>query len=107
MRLKQGASLENVSWRMFWAALIVEQVLDSFNAETIITAGGDGAHSRMSKHYAHNNKSGMVEALDFRSWHISDPEAAIQKISKLLGPNYDAIYETTPTPHFHVEYDPK
>lgn len=105
MKLKHGADIENVSWRMFYAAIIVEGVLKKYGAsEAVITSGGDGTHSATSKHYPENNPSGMVEALDFRRWEVNNPEAARLEIKEKLGPDYDVVIEKT---HFHVEYDPK
>lgn len=103
MKLKLGASLENVSWRMFYAAIVVDGVMRELGSEAIITAGGDGKHSARSKHYAENNPSGMVEALDFRTWGV-DPEQAALRTRNRLGRDYDVVVEKT---HMHVEYDPE
>jgi hypothetical protein len=102
LKLKHGASLENVSWRMFWAAIVLDGIYRDVGQEAIITSGGDGKHSRTSKHYAENNLSGMIEALDFRTWHV-DAEEIAAKARKKLGPDYDVVVEAT---HLHVEYDP-
>lgn len=103
MKLKIGADLTNVSWRMFYAAIVVDGVMRELGSEAIITSGADGKHSARSKHYPENNLSGMVEALDFRTWGI-DPESAALRIRNRLGRDYDVVVEAT---HLHVEYDPE
>ena len=104
VKLKDGASLENVSWRMFWAAIVADGIFRTNGAEAVITSGADGKHSDASKHYAENNPSGMVEALDFRTRNIIYPERVANELRQKLGPNYDVVLETD---HIHVEYDPK
>lgn len=104
VRLKQGASLENVSWRMFYAAIIADGIFKARGAEAVITSGSDGKHSRQSKHYAENNASGLVEALDFRSREVADPEQVRNELAEALGPDYDVVLESD---HIHVEYDPE
>jgi hypothetical protein len=106
MRLKHGVSLENVSWRMFWVAIVMDNIFRRYDAETVITSAGDGTHSRMSKHYAENNPSGMIEALDFRLFnlHPSDVAPIAAEARAALGRNYDVVIESD---HYHIEYDPK
>lgn len=103
VKLKAGASLKNVSWRMFWVAIIADGVFKSLGTEAVITSGADGTHSARSKHYPENNPSGLVEALDFRTWHVK-PEEAAKKMRSKLGPDYDIVVEST---HIHAEYHPK
>lgn len=103
MRLKEGASLENVSWRMFYAALVWDNIAREYGQDGVITSGADGTHSARTRHRAENNPSGLVEALDFRTWHIPAEEAAL-KARRKLGPDYDVVVEAT---HVHIEYDPK
>jgi len=102
LKLKHGASLENVSWRMFYVAVVMDDIFKKRGQEAVITSGADGKHSRASKHYAKNNFSGMVEALDFRTWHVKAEEVA-QEARDKLGPDYDVVVEAT---HLHIEYDP-
>jgi hypothetical protein len=104
LRLKAGASLENVSWRMFYAAILAEGIFKKHGAnELVITSGADGKHSLLSKHYPENNASRLVEALDFRTWNV-DKDIVAADLRRKLGPNYDVVIEST---HIHVEYDPK
>lgn len=102
VKLKAGASLENVSWRMFWAAIVADGIYRAAGSEATITSGSDGKHSARSKHYAENNESGMVEALDFRTWGV-DADSIAGKMRSKLGENYDVVVESD---HIHVEYDP-
>lgn len=104
LKLKQGVSLENVSWRMFHAAIVVENAYKRRGIEAVITSASDGKHSALSKHYPENNASGMVEALDFRTWHLTDPWSVRAEIATELGSDYDVVLESD---HLHVEYDPK
>lgn len=104
MKLKAGASLENVSWRMFYAAIVWDGIAREYGTEGVITSAADGTHSAPNtKHYAENNASGLVEAIDVRTWGIPKEEAAA-KARKKLGPDYDVVIEST---HIHIEYDPK
>lgn len=72
--------------------------------EMYITAGSNGKHMQGSKHYS-------LEALDFRTHHLTSIETAalIKEIRSRLGPDYDVIFEDVgkENEHGHVEYDPK
>lgn len=104
VKLKAGVSIEGASWRMFWAAIIADSVYQENGAEAVITSGADGKHSRTSKHYPENNASGLVEALDFRTWNVLHPGRVALRIREKLGPDYDVVLESD---HIHIEYDPK
>ena len=103
VKLKNGAAIENASWRMFWVAIIADGIFKKHGTEAIITSGSDGKHSARSKHYPENNASGQVEALDLRTWHV-DPHAVAADMREKLGANYDVVVESD---HLHIEYDPK
>lgn len=99
MKLKEGASLTDVSWRMFDAAIKVESVLAHFAVDTVITAGTDGKHMAGSLHY-----KGL--ALDVRTRDLKDEDKlpAAAAIRQVLGAGFDVVLEGD---HFHIEYDPK
>jgi hypothetical protein len=104
VQLKSGASIENVSWRMFWVAICADIVFAKRGQPAVITSGADGTHKRTSKHYPENNASGMVEALDLRTRHVDDPEECKNELQAMLGPDYQVIFEGD---HLHAEYDPR
>lgn len=110
MKLKQGASLNGVKWQMFYAAIVVEAVLEDRGYECVITSGTDGQHghgpSQPGKADSTLHDDG--EALDFRSRHIpaTEREPIRAQIKLALGKDYDVVLETDP-PHFHLEHDPK
>lgn len=110
MKLKQGASLVGVKWQMFYAAIVVEEVLEDRGYECVITSGTDGQHghgpSQPGKGDGTLHDDG--EALDFRSRDIplDQREPIRAQISKALGKDYDVILEENP-PHYHLEHDPK
>ena len=89
----------------------------------IVTAGRDGRHKRVSKHYDN-------QALDFRTWHLSGQpnpclsetecsptcKAIVEGIKMRLGRDFDVLFESdaydtegnqTRWQHIHVEFDPK
>ena len=98
MKLKEGASLEGVSWRMWTAAIKAEPLWRKRGAELVITSGSDGKHGQNSLHY-----KGL--ALDFRIWNLGGAESdVLPELKAALGPEYDVVLEGD---HFHVEYDPE
>jgi hypothetical protein len=104
MQIKPGVSLVNVSWRMFHAALVAEEIYARQGSECIITSAGEGKHMRSSKHYARNNPSRMIEAIDIRRRNITDPARACREIQAKLGRDYDCVLERD---HLHIEWDQK
>ena len=103
MNIKDGASIENVQWQMFHAALVAEQIYKKFGAECVITAGTDGKHMEGSLHY-----KGL--ALDIRTHNV--PGRALQlkvALQQALGKDYDVVLEAvgTPNEHCHLEFDPR
>jgi hypothetical protein len=99
VKLKEGASVQGMNWRMFDAALKIERVLRDFGVELTITAGTDGQHGPHSLHY-----HGL--ALDFRTREISLAQQVkvYREIKLTLGPDFDVVQEAD---HGHAEYDPK
>jgi LysM repeat protein len=70
----------------------------------VITSGNDSGHRRGSLHYSN-------QALDFRGNNISiaDGQRLQAEVRRILGNNYDVIFETFPdrsNNHLHVEFDP-
>ena len=105
MKLKAGASLDGVSWRLFAAAIVVERCFNARGYECWITSGSDPAHARLP-----NTKHARGEALDFRTRHVpdNDREPLAEEVQKVLGPGFDVVlvnkHHTKPD-HLHVEYD--
>lgn len=99
MKLKAGASLKDVSWRMFDAAIKVESVLAHFAVDMVITAGTDGQHMVGSLHY-----KGLALDIRTRDMKPEDKEPARAAIKAVLGAEFDVVLEGD---HFHIEYDPK
>ena len=99
MKLKEGASVQGLHWRMFDAALKIERVLNELGFQLTITAGSDGQHGPNSLHY-----HGL--ALDFRTRDISPAQQVkvYKEIRLALGPDFDVVQETD---HGHAEYDPR
>lgn len=100
MRLKDSSvNLKGVSWRVFHAAIVVEQVLKNFGVDLVITSCNDGKHMPGSLHY-------KGEAFDARSRDL--PPAfqvqAVEAMKERLGPDYDVVLEKD---HFHIEHDPE
>lgn len=96
MKLKAGAALDNVSWRMFLFAIIVEPIFALYGVEMVITSGTDSSHSLNSEHY-----KGL--ALDLRSHDLNGREGEvlnrIKQVTEPLG--YATILESD---HFHAQY---
>lgn len=99
MKLKEGASLKDVSWRMFDAAIKVESVLAHFGVDTVITAGTDGKHMVGSLHYR-----GLALDVRTRDLKDEDKQPAATAIRQVLGADFDVVLEGD---HFHIEHDPK
>jgi hypothetical protein len=94
MKLKQGASLEGVNWRMFSAAVIVDSVYMLYGAEAVITSGTDSQHSMDSEHYRGN-------ALDFRTSNLNGRTTQVAARLRAVLPGYAVIVETD---HIHIQY---
>lgn len=99
MRAKADVDLTDVSWRMFFASLLLEPLFLTYGAELVITSGRDGTHKQDSKHY-----EGL--ALDYRTrdLHGMETELAGRALALLSPLGYDVVLEKD---HLHVEYDPK
>ena len=113
MKLKEGAKLDGVKWQMFYAAIIVENLMKKAigpTYEMTITSGTDGQHG--DGHPQPGKADGSLHddglALDIRNRDIPAPEwePLRKEISAALGPDYDVVLETKP-PHYHIEFDPK
>lgn len=101
--LKDGTSLWGAHpaiMRAIWAA---RTALHERGARCVVTSLFDGTHSENSFHHY-----GM--AVDIRSKELSSPSikrAVRDRISELLGPEYDVILEAhnTPNEHYHIEWE--
>lgn len=97
MKLKEGVSLKDVSWRMFHAAVVAERVYGRRGVELVITSANDGKHGDKTLHHR-----GL--ALDLRTWTLKGREAEVAaELRRELGDDYDVVLEKD---HIHVEYDP-
>jgi len=98
MKLKPGVNLQDVSWRMFYAAVIAEGVYRKYGAELVITSANDGKHGDKTLHH-----KGL--ALDLRTWNLGGREMQVSaELQKALGDEYDVVLESD---HIHCEYDPE
>jgi hypothetical protein len=97
MKLKEGVNLQDVSWRMFHAAVIAESVYRKYGVELVITSANDGKHGDKTLHH-----KGL--ALDLRTWTLGGREMQVTtELAKALGNDYDVVLEKD---HIHMEYDP-
>lgn len=104
LKLKSGATLENVSWRMFWAAIVADGIYKRHGGEAIITEGADTiGRAAWSKHHR-DPVTGLVNAVDLRTHNVDNPGTVARELRRKLGPSYDVVLEKD---HIHVEYDPK
>ena len=98
MKLKPGVSLQDVSWRMFHAAVIAEAVYKKYGAELVITSANDGKHGDKTLHH-----KGL--ALDLRTWTLNGRHLQVaEEMRRALGDEYDVVVESD---HIHLEHDPK
>ena len=98
MKIKPGVSLQDVSWRMFHAAVIAEAVYEKYGAELVITSANDGKHGDKTLHH-----KGL--ALDLRTWTLNGRALQVAgEIRKALPEAYDVGVESD---HIHMEYDQK
>jgi hypothetical protein len=98
MKLKAGVDLKDVSWRMFFAAVVAEEVYRKYGAELVITSANDGKHGDKTLHH-----KGL--ALDLRTWNLNGRETEVTaELKKALGNGYDVVLEKD---HIHCEYDPE
>jgi hypothetical protein len=97
MKLKDGVSLQDVSWRMFYAACVAEGIYKKYGAECVITSANDGKHGDKTLHH-----KGL--ALDLRTWTLGGREMQVATdLQKALGNEYDVVLEKD---HVHIEWDP-
>ena len=98
MKLKPGVSLQDVSWRMFHAAVIAEAVYKKYGVELVITSANDGKHGDKTLHH-----KGL--ALDLRTWTLNGRALQVaDEIRNALPDAYDVVVEPD---HIHLEYDDK
>jgi hypothetical protein len=98
MKLKEGVNLEGVSWRMFHAACVAEQIYKKYGVECVITSANDGKHGDKTLHH-----KGL--ALDLRTWNLGGREMQVSvELAAALGKDYDVVLEKD---HIHMEYDPE
>ena len=64
-----------------------------FNGEVVITAGSDGQHMIGSRHYT-------GQAIDIRSFNLSDPEGFRGVFERALGPKFRVLLESD---HIHAQ----
>ena len=96
MKLKDGVSLKDVSWRMFHAAVIAEAIYRKYGVDLVITSANDGKHGPNTLHH-----KGL--ALDLRTWTLGGREAQVaEELKAALGEEYDVVLEKD---HIHLEHD--
>ena len=96
MKIKPGVNLEGVNWRMFFAAVVAEEIYKKYGAELVITSANDGKHGDKTLHH-----KGL--ALDLRTWNLNGRETEVcAALNKALGGFYQAVLEKD---HIHLEWD--
>ena len=103
--IKPSAKLKGLQPEILIGLRVLEDVLDKYGYDTVITEATGGSHMEESLHY-----KGL--ALDIRSKHIvlKDTKTKIMLEVKLaLQDDYDFLLENpnSPNEHFHLEFDPK
>lgn len=105
MRFKDKTiGLQSLKPQLVLALIIVDQIMNQFGKEAMITSINDGRHSKTSLHYDGGGA-------DIRSKWFDDPLPVLETCQQALGhcPDIDMIHEGAGTnnEHFHLEYQPK
>lgn len=88
----------NLSPQCLLAIIVVDQVLESYDADLVITSLNDAKHSQTSLHY-------RGDAFDVRVWEVPHQvEDVAQDIRDALNKHWDVVVESD---HIHVEYQPR
>lgn len=102
--IKEGVSILGLKPEALMGLMIANSVFVRYDADMILTSGGEGRHSRGSLHFA-----GL--AIDLRSRHLADRTRAaiLRDLRRCLGKSFDVVLECKgkANEHFHVEYQPK
>jgi hypothetical protein len=101
MRIKEGASLQNLRMPMRKVLVAAEKIWQKYGQELVVTSGTDGEHSAGSLHY-------YGYALDFRTRYFTDEEKSLigEELRNeliqcgVLDPYRVIIHKT----HIHVEW---
>jgi len=103
LQFKPNVRVQGLQAQMLLAIRVVEDQMDLYHCDTIITSGNDSQHMAESLHY-------KGAALDFRTKHTGRSKAIADAVKKILGPlEFDVILEDFggENEHLHVEWDPK
>lgn len=98
MKIKSGVSLLGIKPEMFVALMIADKIIDRYGAQTVITSGVEGKHSKKtSKHYC-------GYGIDLRSRDIPEDERedCAEDIRNALGSEFYVAFEVS---HFHISFD--
>ena len=98
MRVKDGANIRGLNWRMRKAIKVANNIWQTYGRELVITSGLDGEHGPLSLHYF-----GCAVDLRSRYFRPGEVRAVADDLQRALGHDYDVVVEPT---HIHVEYDP-
>lgn len=96
MLIKAGVDISRLNREIRRALSEVQEVLNKWASELVITSTFEGNHSPGSLHYAN-------DAIDIRKPDVSS-ELVYDELKVKLGIDYDVVLESD---HIHVEYDPK
>jgi hypothetical protein len=115
IRLKPGASLDNVHPRIYFAIAMAAPVWARYGSpDLVVTAGNEAGHETNPdpKRQFHRLPDGTCQAGDLRTWTIPVLEhrhAACKELAGILGPDYDVLYERPGLKgeHCHVQLDPE
>ena len=119
IRLKPGVSLDNVHPRIFHLIAVAGPIWAKYGSTDLwITGANEPGHGVGSRGY-HRLVDGTCQAVDVRTWTISDPISRRQAVDDLaaeVGSLYDVLFEEQRNDpltgavlrgeHAHCQYDP-
>ena len=91
LKIKPGVKFSKDSLAL--GRLLATLLTLDYNGEVVITSGSDGQHMTGSKHYT-------GEAIDIRSFNLSDPEGFRGLFERALGPKFRVLLESD---HIHAQ----
>ena len=91
LSIKTGVKFEKDSVAL--GRILATLLTLDYVGEIVITAASDGVHMAGSRHY-------YGEAIDIRSWNISDIGKFVTKLQTALGPKFSVLPEDD---HIHIQ----
>jgi len=96
MLIKAGVDISRINRKIRKALPKIQNVLERYDEELIITSTYEGTHRDGSLHYGN-------DAIDIREPE-KKKELFLSQLKAILGSDFDVILESD---HIHIEYDPK